>query len=150
MTRHASALRDPLISWFDLDRIFVIAQRERERVKEPVIRLGDPFADRMMRQVAVIADGNVMMAALLPRIHVPLHRMAVHACLRIVAHVAGTLAVAKSERPQASEHANNQSQSKHSLAKTRLRQANFFTRIDTVHSSVIFAGVTCRFRFRCV
>jgi len=55
-------LRDTLISSFDLDWIFEITERESERMEEPVVRFRDPFSDRIVRKMAIIANGNVVMA----------------------------------------------------------------------------------------
>lgn len=45
--------------------------------------------------MTVVADRHMVMAGLLPRVHMILHHMAVHAALRIVAQVTGSLTIAK-------------------------------------------------------
>lgn len=97
VTRNASALSHPAIAWFDLNRVLESPRGECQGVKETVVRFGDPFADKVMWQVAVIANRDVVMTTLLPRIHVILHHMTIHAGLRVVAQIAGTLAVAERE-----------------------------------------------------
>jgi len=97
MTINACALRHAAVSWFDLDRVAVAAQRERQRVKETVIRFGDPFPDVIVRQMTVVADRDVVMTALLPRIKMGLHDVTVDAGLWLVAQVAGTVAVTECE-----------------------------------------------------
>ena len=73
----ARALRHAPIPRLDLNRLVKILQRERQRMKKPVVGLGDPFADRMMRQVAIVADRHVAMAGILPRVVVVLHHVAI-------------------------------------------------------------------------
>lgn len=62
----ASALCDVAVPLLDLDWILKTAHRERERVEEAVVGFGDPFHDRIMRQMAIVTDSNVVVAALLP------------------------------------------------------------------------------------
>lgn len=62
-------------------------------MKEPVVRLGNPFARKVMRQVAIIASRHVMVAAFLPGVKMLLHHMTVSTRLRIVAEIAGTFSV---------------------------------------------------------
>lgn len=49
MTVNACSLRHAAIAGFDLNRIMVILECERQRMEETVVSLGDPFADRMVR-----------------------------------------------------------------------------------------------------
>lgn len=63
---HAGTLRDSFVTSLDLNRILVVAKRERQRMKESVICFGNPFADRVMRQVAIVADRHMMVARMLP------------------------------------------------------------------------------------
>ena len=72
-------------------------------MKETVVSLRDPLSDGVMRQVTVVANGNVVMTALLPRIHVVLHDVTVDAGLGIIAEVAGPFSVPESERADTRE-----------------------------------------------
>lgn len=99
----AGAVRDRTIAGLDLDRVLEIAERESQRMKETVIRLGDPLADRVVGQMAIVANRHVVMAAVLPGIEVLLHDVAVDTRLRIVAEVAGALSVAEREGSQTHE-----------------------------------------------
>ena len=105
VARDAGALRDPFVAGFDLDRILVATEREGERMEESVVGFGDPFADRVMRQMAVVADRHVVVAAFLPRVHVVLHDVAIDARLRVIAEVAGAFAVSKGERAHSGQNA---------------------------------------------
>ena len=62
---------------------------------EAVVRLGDQVPNKIMRQVAVVADRNMMMAGMLPRIVIRLHYMAIGARRRITDQIAVTFAVAE-------------------------------------------------------
>ena len=99
VTRYASALRDAFVSRLDLDRIFVASHREGERMEEAIVGFGDPFANEVVGQVTVVANGDVMMAALLPGIHVVLHHVTIDAGFRIVAQITGPFAISKRKRP---------------------------------------------------
>lgn len=102
-------LRDPSIARLDLDRLVEIFQRECQRMKKTIVRLGDPFADRVVRQMAVIADGHVAVAGILPRVVVTLHHVAVSTGRWIVAEVAPALPVAERESSGAPEGAKHHS-----------------------------------------
>lgn len=62
MTKDASPLRHTTIARLNLDRFMKILKRKRERMKKAVIGLRDPFADRMVGQVAVVADSDMSVA----------------------------------------------------------------------------------------
>ena len=74
-------------------------------MKKAVVCLRYPLSDKVVREVAIIAYRHVTVAALLPRVEVFLHHMAVNARLRVVAQVACSFAVTESERPNADEDA---------------------------------------------
>ena len=104
VARNARALRDSFVAGLYLDRILEIAQCECQRVKKSVVRFGDPFSDCVVRQVAIVANRNVVVAGMLPRVEMLLHNMAIHARLRIVTQVTGALAVTKCERAQSDKN----------------------------------------------
>jgi hypothetical protein len=54
--------RHPPIARLDLDRLMKILQSKRERVKKAVVQLGDPFTQRAMWKMTVIADCDVAVA----------------------------------------------------------------------------------------
>jgi hypothetical protein len=110
MAVEACALRYFSIAWLDLNWFMEVFQRERERVKESVVSLYDPFANRMVRQMAIIAHGDVPMARVLPGIVMTLHDVAVGAGRRVVAQIAPSLAVPERERADASEDAKQNGQ----------------------------------------
>jgi hypothetical protein len=58
----ASALCNAPIPRLDLNRFVKILESERERVEKTVISLRDPLEYRMMRQMAIVANGYVSMA----------------------------------------------------------------------------------------
>lgn len=81
----AGMLRNPLVSRLDLDRLVEVPQSERQRMEKAVICFRDPLSDGVMRKVAIIANCNVAMARILPRIVVTLHNVTVRTCCWIVA-----------------------------------------------------------------
>lgn len=84
-------------------------------MEETIVAFDDPLADFVVRQVAVIADRNMMVRTLLPRIKVRLHHMAIDAGFGIVTQVAGTFAVTESERADPSEQSQDQTKGKRRL-----------------------------------
>ena len=62
----AGLLRHGAIALLNLDRFVEVARGKRERVEEPIVGLGDPFAQRMMREMAVVARGDILVARLQP------------------------------------------------------------------------------------
>jgi len=114
----ARTLCDPSIPRFNLNRVFEAANGEGQRMKEAVVGLCHPFTDRVVRKVAIVADGDMMVAALLPGIHVVLHHMAIHTRLRIVAQVAGPLTIAKRKRTNPGKNAKRHCKSDRDLAKS--------------------------------
>ena len=70
-----------------------------------VLGLGEVLADESVRQMALDADGDGMVARLLPGVVLRLHDVAVHARLRIVADVRETLGVKESEAADTQQQA---------------------------------------------
>lgn len=115
----ASALRHSLIPRFDLNRIRETAHRECERMKEAVVSFRYPLADRIVRQMTVVAYGDMVVTALLPRIHMALHHVTVDTRLRIVAEVTGSLTIAERKPTDACQHAEHDCKYDRSDAKAR-------------------------------
>jgi hypothetical protein len=57
----ACVLRNSPISWFDLDGFVEVFQSERKGMVKTVVGLGPQFAEQMMRQMTIVADGNMSM-----------------------------------------------------------------------------------------
>lgn len=139
VTVHAGTLRHPFVSRFDLNRIAVTTQRERQRMEKAVVSFRHPFADRVMGQMAVVADRDMMVAGVLPGIKVILHGVAIDARLRIVAEVTAALAIAEGERAKAEQNAQQQAKHHGRLAKPttlswRLRFVRRCLRFRSFHS----------------
>jgi hypothetical protein len=108
MAMQAGLLSHAMISRFNSNGFVEILERKRQRMEKTVVGLGIPLSNKIMRQMAVIADRDVLVAGLLPRIEVALHDMAIRAALRIAAEVTCALPVPKCERSEPggdSEHA---------------------------------------------
>lgn len=112
MAVHAGALSDSAVAWFDFDRIGIATQGECQGVEESIVTFDDPLADFVVRQVAIIANGNMVVRTLLPRIKVRLHHVTIDARLGLVAQVAGTFAVTESERADTGEQSQYQTKGK--------------------------------------
>jgi len=74
-------------------------------VKESVVGFGHPLANEIMRQVAIVADCDVMVAGVLPSVEMILHHMTIDTCLGIVAQIACPFSVAKREYSNAHKYA---------------------------------------------
>ena len=94
----ASILRDFLVAGFGLDWVVVVVERECHRMEKTTVCFCDQVAGKFVRQMAIVADGDMMMAALLPGIKMVLHHVAVGTRLGIVTKVTGSLAVSERER----------------------------------------------------
>src|SRR5688500_15590123 len=110
MAVQACTLSYAPVAWLDLNGFMEVFERERERMKESVVTLYDPFADRVMRQVAIVAHGDVPMAGILPGVVMTLHDVAVGAGRRVIAQVAPAFAIAERERSDAYEDAKEHGQ----------------------------------------
>ena len=77
MAADAGVLRDHFVTRLDLNRVVIILRGESNRMKQAVVSFCDPLADEVVRKMAVVAGCNVVMTAVLPRIVVFLHDMAV-------------------------------------------------------------------------
>jgi hypothetical protein len=110
VTVKASALGYSPVASFDLNGFMEVFERKGQRVEEAVVALHDPFADRVMRQVAIVAHGDVTMAGVLPRIVVTLHDVAIGAGGRVVAEVAPAFAVTEGEGADSCENTEEHGQ----------------------------------------
>jgi len=100
MAAHAGGLGDAAIAGFDPDRFGKNSGREGERMEQPVIGFGQPFADRMRGEVAIVANGDMPMAGTLPGVEMAVHDVAVDAGCRRVRQVAGPTPVAEGEQAE--------------------------------------------------
>ncbi len=110
MAIEAGVLSDFTIPRLDLNWIVVVAERESERMEKAVIRFRHVFADKVVRQMAVVANGHMMMTAMLPGVVIFLHHVAVRTALGIVAEIAGPFAIAKRERANSSQQAEHEAE----------------------------------------
>ena len=121
----ARVLRHAPIPRLDLNRLVKVLKRKCQRMKESVVSLRDPFADRVMRQVAIVADRDVAVRGILPRVVVPLHDMAIRAAPWVIAQVARAFAIAKREHADSDENPkhhgqDNRKERQHSPPRTAL------------------------------
>jgi hypothetical protein len=79
----------------DLDGVWKISGSEVERVKETVAGFDGVLAGKIMRSMAIVTGGCVLVASLDPAIVLRIHHMAVGAGLRIVGEIGITLGVNK-------------------------------------------------------
>lgn len=119
MTIDARALSHSSVARFYLNRVIVSAHRERQRVKETVVGFGDPLADRVVRQMTIVANCDMVVTALLPRIQMVLHHVTIHASLRIVAQVTGSLAVPERKRTYTGQQAQRHCKRDRPFAEAR-------------------------------
>src|SRR5262245_38671582 len=85
MTVQAGILSHAPVSRLNLNGLMKVFQRERRRMKEPVFSFRKPFADKVVREVTIIADGHMTMARILPRIKMILHHVTIGAGHWIIA-----------------------------------------------------------------
>lgn len=99
MTMQTGMLRHLAIARFNTQGIGIVVKCERQRMEEPVIRFGYPLADRIVREMAIVADRHVMMTRFLPGIVRLLHHMTVDTRFGVVTEITGPFAVTKRECP---------------------------------------------------
>ena len=104
MAIHTVVLQDPTVLFLDHDRFMKILRRERLGVVVAVFGLGDIFADKIVREVAIDAGGGGMVAGLLPRIILRRHDVAVHAGFGVGAEIRESFGIFKRERPGADQN----------------------------------------------
>jgi hypothetical protein len=97
----AGVFGDVVISWFDLNWIGKVACGERKRMPETVIGFAGVFQDEIVRRVAIIADGDTVMARFDPGIEMVLHNVAIGARGRIVREVRTALRINERVGPDA-------------------------------------------------
>lgn len=103
VTMDTCTLSNSLVPRLDLNGIVIILEGKCHGMEKSVVTLRHPLSDEIMRQVAIVTRSNVVMTAFLPSVEVILHHMAVNTRIRVIAEVAGTLAIAECECPQTSE-----------------------------------------------
>src|SRR3569832_496353 len=97
MAVQAALLQNAGVLLLDHDRLVEVLQREALRMVVAVLGLGDVLADVIVRQVAVDAGRDAMVAGFLPRVVLRVHDVAVRAGHRIAAQVGQALGVAEGE-----------------------------------------------------
>src|SRR5204863_5690355 len=101
MTAEAALLQDLGVSGADLDRLVKVSEGERGRVVPAVAGLGDELRYEGGREVAVVADGDVVVARLRPGVVLLSHDVAIGAGARVAREVGQPLGVAEGEQGQA-------------------------------------------------
>lgn len=66
MAIDASVLRDARVAILDPNWVRVVTKSECQRMKKPVVSLGYPFADLIVRQMTIVANCDVVVAGMLP------------------------------------------------------------------------------------
>src|SRR5262245_35779412 len=134
MAVHAVVLEDAAVLGRHHDRLVEILERERLRMVKAVLGLGEILADEAVRQVAIHAHGDPVVARLLPGVVLRLHDVAVHAYPRVVAHVREAFRIQEREAADTEQQSHQNGQDERSprrsdgrahprslLAPTRLR-----------------------------
>src|SRR6185436_15788039 len=73
VTAQTVVLQDGAVSRLDADRLLEVLQREALRVVPAVARLGEVLGEEAMREMAVDAGGDAVMAGLLPAVVLAAH-----------------------------------------------------------------------------
>lgn len=93
MTLDAIGLQDVGVAGLDADGFVEVLERKSIRVPEAVACFRQVFAHKIVRDVAVVAGCDGMMAGLLPTVVVFAHDMALHTGTGIVAEVGRALGI---------------------------------------------------------
>lgn len=100
MAIQAGTLSHAAIAIFNPDRFRKTSGRKSQRVKQAVVGLGNPFAKKIVRQMAIIATGDRMVAGFFPRAIVRLHDVTVRAGLGVVGEIGSAATVIEGEHSQ--------------------------------------------------
>ena len=101
---NAVVLDDRQAAFLDADRLVEILEGESPGMAKAVLGLGEVFANKIVRHMAVVAGGNRVMRTLAPTVELVTHDVAVHAGLGIVREVARPLGIVEREASQAQEN----------------------------------------------
>ena len=93
-------------SRLDQDGLMKVLERERLRVHKAVFRFGRVFADKIVRNMAIIARRHAVMAGFLPTVVLLAHDMAIDASFRVVAQVGSPLGIVEGIGPHAEDYAD--------------------------------------------
>jgi hypothetical protein len=95
MTIQAISVKNGRASRTDSDRFFEILQRERLGMVIAVGHLRQPLAEKIVRDMAIVASGEGVVAGLLPAVKLIAHDMTVYACSWVSGKVAGASRIIK-------------------------------------------------------
>jgi hypothetical protein len=98
-------LRYAAISGLNMNWFMEILQRERQGMEKAIVGLRNQFAEFVVGQMAVVTNGDMPVARVLPGIVMSLHHMAIRAGFWFAAQVACALAVAEREQADAEKQA---------------------------------------------
>jgi hypothetical protein len=104
MAVQACFLRHAPIPGLNLNGFVEVLQSECQRVEKTIVRFCHQFAEQVMRQMTIVADGHMAVAGMLPGIVVSLHDVTVGARRRIAHQVAVALAIAEREYANATKN----------------------------------------------
>ena len=107
MTIDTVALQDLLVLFLYYDGFMKILHRECPGMIPAVFRFRHIFAHKAVRQVAVDAGRDRVVARLLPRVVLGVHDVTVGASLRILAQVGQALGVAERRPAEADQHTHH-------------------------------------------
>src|SRR5262245_25875046 len=133
---HAVVQHDAPVVGRDLDWLLEILQGERDRVPEPVVGLGQPLDQALVRQVTLDAGGGVPVAALEPGVVLLVHDVTVHAGPRIGGEIGEALGVHEGEGADAGRDAEEDGH-QYQARRQRHQDASPF---DKAPSKLIFWG----------
>jgi len=117
----AIRLQDVGISWLDLNRFVKILEGESFGMAVAVVGFGNQFGDdAVVRHMAIDANGRRVMAALLPRIELIVHDVAVGARSRIGAEIRKPFRIC--EREDAKPGQDAEPQDEHTFYGSRVHR----------------------------
>jgi hypothetical protein len=119
MAGDAVGLQDVGVLGLDADRLVEVLQREALRVVPAVLGLGHVLAHEIVRQVAVDAHGDAVVARLLPGIELRPHDVAVLAGFGVRAQVGQPFGVAEGEGAHAQQDPDRDRHGRRNLPPAR-------------------------------
>ena len=113
MTAQAIPLNNLAIVRSDADRFVKVLHRELLGMAPAILSLDQIFAGKTLGEVAVVADGDALVAPFLPGVKVLPHDMAVGADRRIIGKIRAPLGIIERKKAKSDQDADQRGDQRH-------------------------------------
>src|ERR1043166_2080926 len=117
VTANAIVIENLRVGRSDLDGFVEVLERESLGVTIAVIRLANPLGEPALGNVAVVAGRVIVMTGCLPAVVLIAHDVAIHARLRVIAHVGQAVSKMKGVSAESRQHVDGDANVKNRRTK---------------------------------